>query len=89
MTGPSTSGTTDRVSSVTQKQYQAAAEAAQHSREQAMKALDGIQKLSTAPNPLQVAGLAAYQEQAKIDALHLISHDLNALREAIDSMQSR
>ncbi len=40
-------------------------------------------------NPLQVAALTALQEQAKIDALHLISQDLSALREAVESLESR
>lgn len=34
---------------------------------------------------MQIALLSAYQEQAKIDALHKISHELDWVRDAIES----
>jgi hypothetical protein len=46
--------------------------------------LAAAQNQQTDPPPLLVAGIAALQEQAKIDALLLISYDLGALREAIE-----
>lgn len=71
-----------------QTPHQAAAKRANESRDEAAKALAKLQEARD-PGPLDFAGLSALQEQAKIDALHLISYDLNAVQAAVESLDSR
>ncbi|WP_204161249.1 hypothetical protein, partial [Mycolicibacterium conceptionense] len=74
-----------RVESVRDKEYRAVADRADASRKKAAETLEALQKASTQPDPMQIALLSAYQEQAKIDALHKISHELDWVRDAIES----
>ncbi|MFV8051582.1 MULTISPECIES: hypothetical protein [Mycobacteriaceae] len=71
--------------SVRDKEYRAVADQADASRKKAAETLEALQKASTQPDPMQIALLSAYQEQAKIDALHKISHELDWVRDAIES----
>ncbi|KLI04168.1 MULTISPECIES: hypothetical protein [Mycobacteriaceae] len=71
--------------SVRDKEYRAVAGRADASRKKAAETLEALQKASTQPDPMQIALLSAYQEQAKIDALHKISHELDWVRDAIES----
>jgi hypothetical protein len=77
------------VTSVSEQQYKSAAVRAEKSRDDAAKTLAGLQKPGAEVHPLQIPFVRALQEQAKIDALHLISQDLSALREAVESLESR
>ena len=74
-----------RVESVRDKEYRAVADRADASRKKAAETLEALQKGPTQPDPMQIAVLSAFQEQAKIDALHKISHELDWVRDAIES----